>query len=448
MSESPPSTPNSSAKQRRLKNISSTLHPALIEPMLEIVNTSARSSPRVIAGNVNAINDRSALDHKIREHIQGLTVVAYEQLIAQLLQSLGYSTIAVLRASNRQRRSRKGRNSHGGVDITARKSGGLSEDLILVQVKQYNRPVPRRFVDELRGAMLRQEARHGLLITTSTFSPVAYKAAHDDHIVPVHLLNGTGLIRLLIWHGLGVKRTRRGKLRFDRQFFQQLSLANGGAPSYGVGEKNTSVSPLHRKLSPGGANFSSNRRNVVFSDRHAQEGGGMMGRTHAFVGIVALWLLEPFGLLTQGALPPLLMIAVLGALLPDLDAAESKIKRLSLGGVAPFMPLSQVLHHTLGHRGLLHSLMGLIIVTAICALPLGFWLGWTATVALALGYASHLLADAATKSGIPLLYPRRQRFHLLPKGWRFTTGSQAEEMLLPWLALGALLLLFVHFPYI
>ena len=61
-----------------------------------------------------------------------------------------------------------------------------------------------------------------------------------------------------------------------------------------------------------------------------------------------------------------------------------------------------------------------------------------------LGCASHLAADATTRSGIPWLYPDQKRYHLLPRSWRFVTGSMAEEALFPFLfAAVALLLLTV-----
>lgn len=170
----------------------------------------------------------------------------------------------------------------------------------------------------------------------------------------------------------------------------------------------------------------------------------MMGRTHALIGIASLWLLELPGAITQETIAPLVMFAVIGALAPDLDATDSKIKRLSVAGITPFAPVAQILHQTLGHRGLLHSLLGLGLFVPGCALPVALWLGWPFGAALTLGYASHILADAATKSGVPLLYPQRKRYHLLPKEWRLTTGSLAEEMLLPLLAFSVLWLLFSH----
>jgi len=152
--------------------------------------------------------------------------------------------------------------------------------------------------------------------------------------------------------------------------------------------------------------------------------------THAVFGISTLWLLAP--------LPPeaigydfgtLDAFAAFGALLPDLDASESKIKHLKLFGTSfkPFLLPSQIVHRSDQHRGLLHSFTGLGMVAGM-ALPLTWWIGGAPFIALCLGYASHLLADSATKSGLLLFYPRRDRFYLMPHGWRMTTGSIAEEI--------------------
>lgn len=169
-----------------------------------------------------------------------------------------------------------------------------------------------------------------------------------------------------------------------------------------------------------------------------------MGRTHALIGIASLWLLELPSVITLQTIAPIVLCAVIGALAPDLDAGESKLKRFSVGGITPLAPVTVLLHQSLGHRGLLHSLAGLGLFAVLCALPVALWLGWPFGAALALGYASHIAADAATKSGVPLLYPRRRRYHLLPKGWRLTTNSLAEEALMPLLALAVLLLLMRH----
>jgi len=84
--------------------------------------------------------------------------------------------------------------------------------------------------------------------------------------------------------------------------------------------------------------------------------------------INSLWLLAP--------LPPellgydfgtLAVCALLGALLPDFDALESKIKHLEILGTnfKPFLLSDQVVHRTDQHRGLLHSFWGLGLVAFI-----------------------------------------------------------------------------------
>ena len=125
-------------------------------------------------------------------------------------------------------------------------------------------------------------------------------------------------------------------------------------------------------------------------------------------------------------LAPLGALAALGALLPDLDASQSQIKHLTIAGVTPFAPLAVLLNRTLGHRSLLHSLVGWGAATLLL-LPLALVAGVGVPLALSLGYASHLATDACTKSGIPFFYPSRKRYHLLPRPLRLTTGSMAEE---------------------
>jgi len=153
-------------------------------------------------------------------------------------------------------------------------------------------------------------------------------------------------------------------------------------------------------------------------------------RTHLVGGVASLWLLNaapavPLSLETVG---PAVLAAALGSLLPDLDAADSRIKRLEVGGIAPFALPALVLHRAFGHRGALHSLAGLAAAGLLVALPLGSVLGAAAGWALLLGYASHLVLDACTRSGVPLLWPRRNRFHLLPYPLRIVTGSPAEDL--------------------
>lgn len=153
----------------------------------------------------------------------------------------------------------------------------------------------------------------------------------------------------------------------------------------------------------------------------------MMWYTHAAMGASAVWLLSLQSLDDPAVLPRLMVFCVAGALVPDLDAVESKIKHLKLMGIKPLVPVSRAINREFGHRGLLHSLRGWLIWTALI-LPMSAVVGWLPVAALSLGYASHLAGDACTRTCIPLLYPKRNPFHLLPRRQRVVTGSEYEEL--------------------
>jgi membrane-bound metal-dependent hydrolase YbcI (DUF457 family) len=180
----------------------------------------------------------------------------------------------------------------------------------------------------------------------------------------------------------------------------------------------------------------------------------MMWRTHLMCGLASLWVLEPFASISSNSYALWMGGAMLGSLLPDLDASESKIRHLGWrhNGVAvePLQPLAWLAHRAFGHRGFLHSLGGL----GLCALalaPAAKYLGGAFYGGALLGYASHLLADGLTKSGVPLwqvrpFTPHRssRRVHLLPRQLRISTGSMAEEVVFVLVAMTVLLMLMRH----
>lgn len=172
----------------------------------------------------------------------------------------------------------------------------------------------------------------------------------------------------------------------------------------------------------------------------------MTWRTHVAGGVASLWLLAPvlpvIGIPATGNPEAwsntglLAVLAGIGALLPDLDAAESKAKhawfQFQLGGerirVAPLAFPALVLGTLLTHRGPLHSLLALGIAALVLGVPLALFASWPAALALLLGWASHLVLDACTKSGVPLLWPDERRIRLVPPFLRVTTGSDAEGL--------------------
>ncbi len=119
--------------------------------------------------------------------------------------------------------------------------------------------------------------------------------------------------------------------------------------------------------------------------------------------------------------------AILGALAPDIDAEESTIKStLGLVGKLVSFMLRLV---GVKHRGVTHY--GLTALLILAATFLCWRTGWAygdVGLAFGLGYLSHILADAMTKHGVPLLWPLPGQFHLLPGPLRIRTGGPVETL--------------------
>jgi inner membrane protein len=154
--------------------------------------------------------------------------------------------------------------------------------------------------------------------------------------------------------------------------------------------------------------------------------------THAVFGVAALAGVS----LLAGSEPPLYAypVAVVAAWLPDVDNPRSRLGNglsrmknpalnLATRPVSWALRISSfTLFRTVGHRTLTHSLLGValfvVLVSPVAPLSPDLFL------ALVAGYASHLVADALNKRGVPLLWPVGRPFRLLPRGIR--SGGIAE----------------------
>ena len=180
----------------------------------------------------------------------------------------------------------------------------------------------------------------------------------------------------------------------------------------------------------------------------------MVGKSHLLIGLTAGVVLDSFlhisgSPLTIATAVPLTLIikkAVFyimvgfGALLPDIDNARSKYGR-KLGWV------SREIQHVAGHRTIFHSLLGLVLGSLLAIgmeqlvvyllaqkgfiLPAQFV---SAThlvfIAVLFGCVMHIAADGLTEGGVPLFWPRHQRYGFPPNPhWRFRTGDWPEYVI-------------------
>ena len=148
----------------------------------------------------------------------------------------------------------------------------------------------------------------------------------------------------------------------------------------------------------------------------------MMARSHVVVGVASWaglqWAING----NDGADLLALGLAGAGALLPDLDHPGSTFGRL-----VPFISIP--IAALFGHRGITHSLVGVVLVLIGTCWAGGGWCAWP----LGVGYISHVAADMVTPSGCPLLWPSRRAFSF--NLWR--SGAPVETVfsigLLAWL---------------
>jgi inner membrane protein len=149
------------------------------------------------------------------------------------------------------------------------------------------------------------------------------------------------------------------------------------------------------------------------------------------IALSSLWLVQIVAPQTlASSIGVMAGCAVFGGLLPDLDAVDSKLQRLPVvtGDFQPFRLLSRVVRQTSPHRGWMHSLRGLAIISVLLLpfIEIVYFSGW---IVLIVGYASHLLADMMNPSGIPLFYPQPRQWHILPRTWCIAIGSMEEELI-------------------
>lgn len=125
---------------------------------------------------------------------------------------------------------------------------------------------------------------------------------------------------------------------------------------------------------------------------------------------------------------------IVGATLPDLDQSTNRLWDFLPGRDFAGKLLKPLF---LGHRNLTHSLLGIFLTYKILEIVLPRVLNPDYVnsdivfAAMIIGYISHLVGDALTKDGLPLLFPLKWRFGFPPiAALRITTGKWLENIVI------------------
>jgi restriction endonuclease Mrr len=154
----------------------------------------------------------------LTEQLLTLPFEAFERVICSLLPAMGYHSARIV-----SRKHFKGRHEAAGADLIGLVTAGSTEVPVYVMVKQFRRPVQRRFVDELRGAMVRQGVTRGLIVTTGMFPSGTQEAARAVSGSTIGLIDGAELCSLLVQHRIGVCESWNPTLWVDTAFFERLA---------------------------------------------------------------------------------------------------------------------------------------------------------------------------------------------------------------------------------
>ncbi len=117
--------------------------------------------------------------NRLARSLRDMSPEGFEHFCRDLVSAMGY-------------RARTTRYlADGGVDVFAEDGNG---EQVVVQCKRWTGRVGVRIVRELLGVVAIQETREGWLVTTSDFTPQAYKEAEGQ---PLRLINGSALRKLV-----------------------------------------------------------------------------------------------------------------------------------------------------------------------------------------------------------------------------------------------------------
>lgn len=140
----------------------------------------------------------------------------------------------------------------------------------------------------------------------------------------------------------------------------------------------------------------------------------MTGRSHLILGLASGAALAVAWNVQPAMAIQLALFGGLGGLIPDLDHPQSTLSGY-IPGSGLVLGLSGIRHRTFTHS----LLFVVVLVGAWFASASVLKLPYPYTLALVAGIASHLIADMTTPQGIPLLYPSRRAWRILP---RFALG--------------------------
>lgn len=154
------------------------------------------------------------LEERVQEMLQEVSFHVLLLCVSASLSREGYSDVQLL-----GRRTTKQKSYLGGCDLVAHQPLGVFHTRTLVKVIQDD--VRLRMLDEMTGAMPRNKANFGVIVTPYGVTRQVRELNAEFPGHPIRIIDGKELSYLMVLHGIGVE-DREGKGSIDYNYFQHL----------------------------------------------------------------------------------------------------------------------------------------------------------------------------------------------------------------------------------
>lgn len=169
---------------------------ALTEKGRKRASAAPTNNESAIVDNLQAIWEQyeSSFRDKILDRLLALTPTQFEHFGRELLRAYGFVDLEVTQASR-----------DGGIDGYGRLRVGVAYMQVAFQCKRWEGSVGRPEIDKFRGA-IQGEFEQGIFFTTAEFAKGAMAASIKKGAVPIILIDGEQLVRIMVEKGLGVAK--------------------------------------------------------------------------------------------------------------------------------------------------------------------------------------------------------------------------------------------------
>lgn len=174
----------------------------------DIVKSAGQEPHQELIKAAKKYNDEQI--RELRDRLGKMHPYDFEKLIKNLLEAMDYEDVVVTKQSGDK-----------GIDVIANFQFGITQIKEVVQVKRQQGSITRPVLDQLRGVLPLHQAIRGTLITLGKFTSSCSEIAVFQGAAPITLIDGDMLIKLLLEHGIGVKKRTLSLVEVDETFFDQ-----------------------------------------------------------------------------------------------------------------------------------------------------------------------------------------------------------------------------------